>query len=402
MAEEIDLQGLLAMAQVKIELGKRLVKDLNQIVHVDGVKKVQRKINQEISCLSQVSVRSDHFLFYFINPPRLFQKVADESIQINNITCSNLLHFESLCKILLECHGLLYVDYALPIDHRNSPLRIDAVCDNGATWIKVIARNSRSIEDAVHGRTSYGTKSIVDQAEEYVEASSTNLHMFKQPQIYFIFHSSINQELIGMLEATGVQVSALNDFQSDASQWYSKQLEGVETLNLDITTLLAYVSALTNPQPEHEGCYWHFPEPLLTEQSKWEVRSPVKPVLDAIFESRKLICCETARDSFMDIILLLGGENEKRRTDELLAKVEVLPDVETMGQELAQLKIGGRIKPRSLKIFAFGVHHKAVTVTSNEGFIRAARMQGVDVPVFVHEARALTEEKEANGKRIRL
>lgn len=66
MAEEIDLQGLLAMAQVKIELGKRLVKDLNQIVHVDGVKKVQRKINQEISCLSQVSVRSDHFslLFY--------------------------------------------------------------------------------------------------------------------------------------------------------------------------------------------------------------------------------------------------------------------------------------------------------------------------------------------------
>lgn len=321
--------------------------------------------------------------------------------------CSNLLHFESLCKILLECHGLLYVDYALPMDNRNSPLRIDSVCDNGATWIKVIARNSRSIEDAVHGRTSYGTKSIVDQAEEYVEASQAHLHMFKPPQIYFIFHSSINHELIEMLEATGVQVSALNDFRSDASKWYSKidfekQLEGVETLNLDITTLLAYVSALTNPTSDHEGYYWHFPEPLLTEQSKWEVRSPVKPVLDAIFENRKLICCETARDSFMDIISLLGGVNEKRRTDELLEKVDVLPDVESMGEELAELKIGGRIKPRSLKIFAFGVHHKAVTVTSNEGFIRAARMQGIDVPVFVHEARALTEEKESNGKRVRL
>lgn len=63
MAEEIDLQELLAMAQAKIGLGKKLVSDLHQIVHVDGVKKVQRKINQEINFLSQVSV--DPFSYYF-------------------------------------------------------------------------------------------------------------------------------------------------------------------------------------------------------------------------------------------------------------------------------------------------------------------------------------------------
>lgn len=317
------------------------------------------------------------------------------------------MHFESLVKILLTCKGLSNVDYALPKEERNGPLRIDAVCDHGAMWIKVIARNTRSIEDAVHGRTSYGTKSILDQAEEYVEASLSHLHMFKPPQIYFIFSSAIGEELVDSLEEVGVSVSSLDEFagivaSSQQQIDWENQLEGVETLNLDITTLLAYVSALTNSGADHEGFYWHFKEPLLTEQSRWEARSPVKPILDAIFANRKLICCETARQSFEDIISLLGGQRELERTKELLARVHVLPDVEEVCEGLTEIKVGGRIKPRSLKIFAFGLEHKAVTVTSNEGFIRAARMQGIDVPVFVHEARALTEEKEKAGKRMPL
>lgn len=312
-------------------------------------------------------------------------------------------------KILLTCNGLVNVDYALPMEDRNGPLRIDAVCDHGATWIKVIARNARSIEDAVHGRTSYGVKSIVDQAEEYVEASEIHLHMFKPPQIYFIFGSSIGADLVELLEGVGINVCSIDDFQSVVERAQSEAplidrlpLDGVDTLNLDITTLLAYVSALTNPPPEHEGYYWQFKEPLLTEQSKWEVSSPVKPLLDSIFENRKLICCETARKSFTDIVDLLGGPNERERAKILMERVEVLPDVEQVTGGLSDLNVGGRIKARSLKIFAFGLTHKAVTVTSNEGFCRAARMQGIDVPVFVHEARALTEDKEKTGNRMPL
>lgn len=276
-------------------------------------------------------------------------------------------------------------------------MRIDAICDYGATWIKVIARNARSIADAVHGRASYGTKSILDQAEEYVEAAQDHLHIFKPPQIYFIFNSAIDQELIDSLEEAGIKISTLTEMQHDlernAKLTFSKQLEGVTSLNLDITTLLGYVSALTNAKPEQKSCYWQFAEPLLTEQSKWEARNPMKPILDEVFADRKLICCETALQSFRDIISLLGGENEKRRTEEFLKRIQVLPDVEDLPEAFADLKIGGRIKPRSVKIFAFGMYHRAVTVTSNEGFIRAARMQGVEVPVFVHEARALTESK---------
>lgn len=307
----------------------------------------------------------------------------------------------------MTCHGLLYVDYALPRieDRSGPPLRIDAVCDHGAMWIKVIARNTRSIEDAVHGRTSYGTKSILDQAEEYVEASQRTLHMFKPPQVCFVFNSAIGEELVRSLEEVGVRVSSLDEFQGSHACpkiAIEAQLEGVETLNLDITTLLAYVSSLTNAPTEHEGFYWQFKEPLLTEQSKWEVRSPVRPLLDTIFANRRLICCDTARQSFEEIVTLLGGPRERERTQKFLERVDVLRDVEEVAEDLAELKVGGRIKPRSLKIFAFGLAHRAVTVTSNEGFIRAARMQGIDVPVFVHEARALTEEKEKTGKRVAL
>lgn len=75
----------------------------------------------------------------------------------------------------------------------------------------------------------------------------------------------------------------------------------------------------------------------------------------------------------------MGGQNEKIRTEKFLTKLKVLPDVtDDEIDELPQftkLTINGKIKPRSFQIFAFGVHHKAMTVTSNEGFVRAAKMQ---------------------------
>ena len=39
---------------------------------------------------------------------------------------------------------------------------------------------------------------------------------------------------------------------------------------------------------------------------------------------------------------------------------------------------------------------KVVTVTANSGFVRAARGQGLDLAVILHESRALTEDKMNN------
>lgn len=57
--------------------------------------------------------------------------------------------------------------------------------------------------------------------------------------------------------------------------------EVVHKLNLDVTTLMAYVSAQTN------GSYnWEFVEPLLTEQAVKESKNHVKKYLEEIFEGK--------------------------------------------------------------------------------------------------------------------
>lgn len=53
----------------------------------------------------------------------------------------------------------------------------------------------------------------------------------------------------------------------------------VERLNLDVSTMVAYVSALTNGRSN-----FVFHQPLLTQQAEWERARPVKPVLDQVFQ----------------------------------------------------------------------------------------------------------------------
>lgn len=72
---------------------------------------------------------------------------------------------------------------------------------------------------------------------------------------------------------------------------------------------------------------------------------------------------------------MLAGPQEHKRAAELMQTVEVLPDVSTVPDELAVIKFSGKINQRSLKIFAFGMQMKAVTVTSNKAFVRSAKMQ---------------------------
>lgn len=52
-------------------------------------------------------------------------------------------------------------------------------------------------------------------------------------------------------------------------------------LNLGVTTLIAYVSALTNG-----GCHYNFKSEILQKHAEWERARPVKPILDNLFEGK--------------------------------------------------------------------------------------------------------------------
>lgn len=143
----------------------------------------------------------------------------------------------------------------------------------------------------------------------------------------------------------------------------------IKILNLDVSTLLAYVTNMTNG-------YDHFiyREPLLTQQAEMERKYPVKPILENLFKGKELIVCQTAYENFMNIIDVIGGPKETLRAKELLNKVQIVNDI-PIGRIMEKLNLGGKIKDRSRLVFATGEHMKSITVSANEGFVRAARMQ---------------------------
>jgi len=248
-------------------------------------------------------------------------------------------------------------------------------------WIHTIARNSDSIIDGVLGNAKFGAKDISETATEYLKVARSNQNFFRSPKVVFDFLHPIDDDLETILEEKGIilgrkfQETAVMDDEKDSK------------FNLCITTLIALVSELTNGDS-----FATFREKLLQEQAAQERKEPVKAKLEKLFENKELICCETAWKSFVDIIKLLGGENERRRMEELKLRLTVLPDVQNPEQVLP-IEVSAQIKERSRLIFAFGVAHRAVTVTSNAGFKRACNMRNLMIPTVIHSARALTENK---------
>ncbi|KAK7483259.1 hypothetical protein BaRGS_00025552, partial [Batillaria attramentaria] len=116
--------------------------------------------------------------------------------------------------------------------------------------------------------------------------------------------------------------------------------------------------------------------------------------LSCLCGKRQLVC-RTALADFQSILDLLGGPRERQRAAELLNAVEIVDD--QVSARAACLRPKGKVKDRSKVIFGTGDALKAVTVTANSGFIRAAKNQGISFAVHLHPARALTELKEATA-----
>ncbi len=276
-----------------------------------------------------------------------------------------------------------------------------------------MARNPRALDQNSRGRGSqqFGQRCILDHVKDFHACAKQNTRLFQAPEVVFVFHNGVSDSLARKLEAKGLVVKgnvipstqyeldqeSSSDEEEDSECESEKdhtvasevELEPLDPtrLNLDITAMIAYVSALTNGHADHT-----FPgQPVLAEQAAWERHRPVKPVLDALFTGKRLLCCQSAMSDFQTILKTLGGEGERKRAHQLLERIEVVEDMTS--PRLALLDVSGKIKERSRAIFGTGDSLGVVTVTANLGFVRAARGQGVDLTVVLHESRALTEDK---------
>ncbi|CAH2071675.1 unnamed protein product, partial [Iphiclides podalirius] len=249
--------------------------------------------------------------------------------------------------------------------------------------------------------------------------------MYQPPKVMFEFVSGIEESLANKLKSLGVFVNGeilpnfkLNTSDNFEESWESSEEEyedineqpimhevpqclenrlEIKTLNLDVTAMMAYVSNMTN------GHYnYIFKQEVLTQQAAWEAERPVKPILERLFQGKALVCCRTAWDDFEKIVNTLGGPLEKARTASLKEIVSVHPDDSGGSDDYPRqnLKVRGHVRLRSKIIFNFGHRLKALTVSANDGFVRAALQQGVTYAAFIHESRALTEGKEESATKI--
>ncbi|CAB0029704.1 unnamed protein product [Trichogramma brassicae] len=376
----METQELLKCFDEKIEWGWQMIEKLKQVHKVEGIDKLIRKIQQEVKFLKKV---------------RSTGNVKKEHLQ-----STNLIHLNAIVERLLSANEPVSV--LKPFKNENSRLEVDIVCNGGSSWVKVIARNAKALTLISCGNAEYGQKSVLDQAEAYLKCAKNYPHMYKPPDIIFYFACGIEIPLAQKLENSlniiveGKKIDVLaeddvasddalyseSDSQSESSSnsnlcnllELNKSIEtkSIGILNLDVSTLLAYVTNMTNGHAN-----FLYVEPLLNQQAMWERSSPLKPVLDQLFQDKELIVCQTAYDNFTNIINLI---------------VKIVNDI-PQGRVM-ELSLGGKIKERSRLVFATGENFKSITVSANEGFVRAARMQGVECMVFIHEPRSLSEIKE--------
>ncbi|XP_051552727.1 UPF0415 protein C7orf25 homolog [Myxocyprinus asiaticus] len=434
-----------SMLQDRIRVAKELLERVNKICSrqgrdIEGRAKLCSKLRAELKFLQKVEAG--------------MVVIKESHLQSTNLTHLRAIveSAENLENVVSVLHVFAYEGP----DGQKQTLVVDVVANGGHTWVKAIGRKAEALHNIWQGRGQYGDKSVIRQAEDYFEASQQQPVQYSNPHIIFAFYNGVSSPMADKLKEIGISVRgdivAVNtmigggeeevedeskdkhsleeenhevedevvqekeeeeeeeedvndddDDSDDADLMHTRvdrdtivaslafptevKVDVCNRVNLDITTLITYVSSLS-----HGNCHFTFKEVVLTEQAAQERQEKVLPKLEEFMKGKELFACHSAVEDFHVILDTLGGPGEKARAEELLARLKVVPDQPS--ERTKRLVISSKVNRRSLMIFGTGDTLRAVTMTANSGFVRAAANQGVCYSVFIHQPRALTEGKE--------
>ncbi len=410
MSLQVTLQQRISSAQLLLQRAEKLCQG------VEGHQKLCGKLRAELRFLRRV-------------------EAGELQVKESHLHSTNLTHLtaivestESLEGVVALLHVFTYQDAA----GCRQTLVVDVVANGGHTWVKAVGRKAEALHNIWQGRGQYGDKSIIRQAEDFLQASRQQPVQYRHPHIVFAFYNGVSCPMADCLRDMGISVrgdivavnAVVTEEGGDEEEQEQQQQEEVEEpaedheeeeseltrvdrgtvvaslafpaqvqveecqrVNLDITTLITYVSSLS-----HGRCHFTFREPVLTEQAAQERRLQVLPQLEAFMMGKELFACRAAVHDFQVILDTLGGPGEKERAQKLLARLHLVDD--RPSERTLRLTPSAKVNRRSLMIFGTGDSLRAVTMTANSRFVRAAANQGVRYSVFVHQPRALTEGKE--------
>ncbi|XP_016386439.1 UPF0415 protein C7orf25 homolog [Sinocyclocheilus rhinocerous] len=389
---------------------------------------------------------------------KFLQKVEAGKVVIkeSHLQSTNLTHLRAIVESAENLENVVSVLHVFAYegpDSQKQTLVVDVVANGGHTWVKAIGRKAEALHNIWQGRGQYGDKSVIRQAEDFLEASRQQPVQYSNPHIIFAFYNGVSSPMADKLKEMGISVRgdivAVNtiieggeeeededsedkhgcveeeeenealveeeeeeeedddddddDDSDDTDLMHTRvdrdtivaslafptevKVDVCNRVNLDITTLITYVSSLS-----HGNCHFTFKEVVLTEQAAQERQEKVLPRLEEFMKGKELFACHSAVEDFRVILDTLGGPVEKSRAEELLARLKVVPDQPS--ERTQRLVMSSKVNRRSLMIFGTGDTLRAITMTANSGFVRAAANQGVRYNAFIHQPRALTEGKE--------
>ncbi|GLD70753.1 UPF0415 protein [Lates japonicus] len=417
MSVQVVLQQRISSAQVLLQRVEQLCPG------VEGHQKLCGKLRAELRFLRRV-------------------EAGELQVKESHLHSTNLTHLTAIvesAESLEDVVALLHVFTYQDASNCRQTLVVDVVANGGHTWVKAVGRKAEALHNIWQGRGQYGDKSIISQAEDFLQASRQQPVHYRLPHIVFAFYNGVSCPMADRLRDMGVSVRgdivAVNavvaeggsdeeDEEEEEEEEEEKevaednhqeeeeeeeeseltrvdrgtvvaslafptqvQMEECRRVNLDITTLITYVSSLS-----HGRCHFTFKEPVLTEQAAQERHLQVLPQLDAFMAGKELFACRAAVNDFQLILDTLGGPGEKERAQKLLARLHLVDD--RPSERTLRLRPSAKVNQRSLLIFGTGDSLRAVTMTANSRFVRAAANQGVRYSVFIHQPRALTEGKE--------
>nr|CAD7195610.1 unnamed protein product [Timema douglasi] len=241
-----------------------------------------------------------------------FDGGKNKEIKADHLASTNLHYFKALISCLISCRNVVAVFqcfYLKTKDGTVKQINVDIVSENGKVWIKVSARNPKALLQLSLGQGEYGQRSILDQAEDLVACASQCKHQFTPPLfnqqvrdgqsllgelglyteengalVVFHFSKTLESVLIQQLESLGVKISmgeiylfATIDDEEVTHPFIEKD---IDKLNLDVSTMIAYISALTNGSANFIFC-----DQILNDQAEQERKEPLKPILDRLFEA---------------------------------------------------------------------------------------------------------------------
>ncbi|CAF0939013.1 unnamed protein product [Rotaria sp. Silwood1] len=369
---------------------------------IPGIGKLERKFRAE-----------DRFL------KRLRTDTSD--VNVNHLKSSNLTHLRAVLEQIEEIGPENVNGVLVPFkDSRSQLLICELVYNEGRTWMKVIARNAQALHLIWKGNGHYGQRSILISMRQYLDTARCNEIHYQTPDIVFYFVQGVTEPLANLLKKNGIIVKGsivevnedvekrlqiVDDYSSSDSDEEShsetdddnddeiinNNLELMSSheptkINLDVSTLICLVSELT-----HGGHIYRYPSKWLEVPAELERAEHLAPKLENYMKGKELFICQTAYEEFNSIVSTVGGPNEKKRAEELFKRLTIVPDC--LSERSAVLQESVKIKPRTKIIFGTGDHLRAVTMTANRGFVRAAAQQGVPFAVYLHESRALTEQQ---------